>query len=476
MMKTPLYNGTQVLSEESAFLVSELLYSNVYGPYANLMQILKDDYTVYAKTGTSDWGKSGVQYGIPVGAAKDGWMIGSTSEYTICTWIGYEKAVKDQNTYLSNNKYLANIQGKVTNLLLDQNVKTNGKPEKIAKPKGVTSITHILGTYPYVSPIEGMDEKYVTTGFIKSSDAKLVNPEKITIEQYSGKFTASLNPVTGELNIDWAKYPNESKLSVASEELDISLRDGSGSIIKEAKGKRLFDYSWIYGPIQYKASVKRNGESVGTISSNSSNKVEKIDFTFGDKFEVCGFYAYEKHDIKSNKTCVEFEIADNEISIAVPSINASLDEIKTWANNTKINLTYNTLATSDVSLINKTIIKDNNGNQVNDKTLNIKQSVIAASNWTATTYVKEDVVLNVDAVSEAKVGDTVNLNATINVSSFNNDSFRWVVISDQGSIAVPNGKNVSFVVPENVTRIDIKLVYEYGSDIAEANKSISISQ
>lgn len=471
---TPTYESVQALSEDAAFMVSDLLYNNVYGPYANLMQLLRDDYAVYAKTGTTDWGTAGQQYGIPVGAAKDGWMMGSTSEYTTATWIGYERAIKDKGTYLTNSKYLANIQGKITNLLLDQNVESNGTPSKITKPQGVTTIQHILGTYPYVSPIEGMDPKFLTSGYIKASDAKLVNPQEITIEQLTGDFNASFNGVTGELNLSWPQYPDESKLKVAEEEMDISLKRQDGSIIQEAKGKRIFDYSWIYGPIRYKADIKRNGEAPITITSENKDHIEKIEFTFGDKFEVCGYYAYQDKDVKSNAACKTFAIADDEISITIPQEKSSLDDIKKWAKNTGFEITFETVPTTDSSLEGSSIITDDLGNKVNGKTLKMKQSEIANSRWKCQTYTREDIKLEISGPTTIKVGEKATYHASINISDPLSSAYSWSIYP---SITDSNSSGDSFSLKaDKAGEYIINLTYNNGGRTASGSLVIKVEE
>ena len=476
----PTYNGTQALSEEAAYLTTELLYNNVYGDYANLMQILRDDYAVYAKTGTTDWGKAGVPYGIPVGAAKDGWMLGSTSEYTTCTWIGYDRAIKDQDTYLSNNKYLRNIQGKVTNMLLDATVASNGKPERVTRPQGIAEIKHILGTFPYVSPIEGMDEKYIATGLIKAKDMKLINPEEIHIESFSGEMKASLNPITSDISLTWPKYPDESKLKVAEEEMDVSLKRADGSVIVEAKGKRLFDYSWVYGPIRYKADIKRtnalgNLVSETTISSETESKVEKIDYTFGDKIEVCGYYAYDNKDVKSNKSCIEITIKDEEISLIVPDKTKSLNEIKKWADNLMLKLTYETVATADSSLIGKSVITDEKGNEINGQTLSMKQSAIANAKWKCTTYTQENIDLNIASRENPVAGNEITFDVTSNVE-LDSNFFIWHFTTDLSSDPeIKTGSNsVKYQIPVDATKLKVKVTYSEGARVAEKTIDLDI--
>ena len=474
---TPTYDSVQALSEEAAFLTTELLYNNVYGPYANLMQILKDNYPVYAKTGTTDWGNAGKPYGIPQGAAKDGWMIASTSDYTICTWIGYERAIKDQNTYLSNSKYLANIQGKVCNMLLDKTVELYGTPSRITKPNTVTSISHILGTYPYVSPIEGMDEKYISTGYIKSADAKLVSPENITIEQLSGEFKASFNGVTGELTLNWPTYPDESKLQVASEEMDISLKRSDGSVIKEATGTRLFDYSWVYGPIRYKADIKRNGNVVETVTSENKDMVHKIEYTFGDQFEICGYYAYQDRDVKSNSACKTFTIADEELSVTVPDSKKPLASIQEWAKAIGIELVYETIPTTDTSLVNTSVILNEKNENITGKTMKMKQSEIAKASWTCQTYTLEDAKIEISGVPDSPIskGIEVTLNANTNLPNPNDSNYSWTVMAEGIRLKDGTGSKIVFTT-EGSGKYEITVTYDTSGKKVSATVSITVSE
>ncbi|MFI3284887.1 MAG: transglycosylase domain-containing protein, partial [Erysipelotrichaceae bacterium] len=194
------FTSTQVVSEETAFLVSELMYDNVYGSYYNYMQILKEDYAVYAKTGTTDYGSEAEAYGIAEGSAKDIWMVGGTSEYTVATWYGYEKAIAGEDTWISSEKNTPNIRGKITNAVLDAN-HVDSTPEDIVQPDNVVSITHILGVYPYTSPIEGMDEAYITTGLINKDFFQLQDPLSATVSDLTD-FTVSVSS-SGDVDIDF---------------------------------------------------------------------------------------------------------------------------------------------------------------------------------------------------------------------------------------------------------------------------------
>lgn len=408
---TPTYQSKQTVSSEAAYMMDTLLQSNVSGGYANLMQILIDDYPVYAKTGTTDWGTSGQAYGIPTGAIKDAWMVASTSEYTVCTWIGYERAQKNKQSYITLNDYLSNIQGKTTNTIIDTTVKEYGKPKSLERPSGVVSISHILGTYPYAAPIDGMDEKYITSGLIKKEYASLVNPEEAKVEPMNGDPTVTYN--NGKLEIAWPKYPDESALTVASEDLDISLRRNDGSAIIEATGKRLFDYTWIYGPIQYKAEIKANGNSQTVTSDKETNSFD-ITANPGDTVTVCAYYGYEKLNVSSTQKCIDVKIEDKDVSLQIPS-TTNADDIKNYlismgVKEDNIDIKNETGTTESVS------IADSNGKSYSQGVeVSVKQSYLASTKFTIKVVTKAET-----PIALAKSADGKQVNANVSVA-------KWVV-------------------------------------------------
>ncbi|MBR2551487.1 MAG: transglycosylase domain-containing protein [Erysipelotrichaceae bacterium] len=331
--RNPVYNETapiQAISPQSAYQISDLLYSNVYGGYANLMQILRDDYPIYAKTGTTDWGTDGAAYNIPTGAVKDSWVIASTTDYTVATWLGYEKASVNQQSYIIYDQFLSNLQGKIANAICDKNVEVYGMPERVQRPDGLTTITHIIGTYPYAAPISGMDEQYIISGLINTKYAKLVDPQASTVEKIDeGKTSVAFDTYNNELKINWPAYPDESKTKVDENQLDISLRRSDGSVIIEAFGTKLFDYSWVFGPIRYKADIKVNNGEVRTVTSETTEYKETLEAKPGDTVEACLYYAYEKQPTvrSENNACSSFTLENKPVDLQLPSANLTKDQI-----------------------------------------------------------------------------------------------------------------------------------------------------
>lgn len=374
----PVYTENSVLSEEAAYLVTELMYQAVNGPYSNYMQILKRKYPVYGKTGTTNWGDEAKNFGIPVGNAKDKWMISSTTQYTTAVWVGYEKA--DSENYWTSSKSKLNLPGRISSEVLDA-LHKDITPTAVEQPSGVKSITHILGTYPYASTIEGMDSAFITTGKIKSEYYSLVEPQNSSVSQLVD-FKAEVDN-TGKVTMHWTPYPDASKLQVANQDMDLGIEVGGRWV--EAYGKRLFDWTWLFGAIRYRADILVNGETVKNITSESENAEDTITLTPGSTIKVCGYYAYENLGNTSNQVCTgDIQVADNDITVTIPSVNASRSDIEQWVKTmgfTKVS--YSEVISEDKKGTNE--IKFN-GTVANGQNVTVKASALSLQEIVVTIY------------------------------------------------------------------------------------------
>ena len=145
--------GVQRLSKETAWMMAYLEEYNMSGSFSSLMWYCKRyvDYPLYGKTGTTDWGNSGRDYGIPTGATKDSWLVMQTNKYTISCWTGYDQLEK--GAYFSTAEYQANTKSKIVTKILNE-LETHYTGEydphtPLEKPDSVVSITHVKGAYPY---------------------------------------------------------------------------------------------------------------------------------------------------------------------------------------------------------------------------------------------------------------------------------------------------------------------------------------
>ncbi|SJZ99642.1 transglycosylase domain-containing protein [Anaerorhabdus furcosa] len=258
----PENQNVKVLSSGSAYLVAELMQYAVDGPYFNYMQVLKRDYPVYAKTGTSDWAKDGLVYNIPKGAAKDKWMIASSTQFTNAVWVGYDKGVKDKGTYFNGYKSGLNLTGKISVKLMNAVEKTSStKPTAIQRPNDIEDITYILGSYPYAYA-DGIHQ--TVTAEIRKGHPALTDVSESYTENSNlnlGGISASILP-DGSLSVSW--YGGG---GCSNGVKDLTLNDGKNYI--PASGACIFDRSASAGASYY-ATVYIDEVPLYNISSGSS--------------------------------------------------------------------------------------------------------------------------------------------------------------------------------------------------------------
>lgn len=289
----PKYEATSVMSPQAAYMIAQLMYGNIHGGDINLLQNLIRDYQTFGKTGTTDWGDSGREYGIPDGAEKDKWTVADTTQYTIACWVGWEKAIAGQDTYFASSWLMVNINGRICAAVMDAATASTGTPADLAKPDGLTEIKHITGVFPYVAPTDNIPAKYISTGIIKTEFSKL-GTYSSTVSPLSNlaSFTAKLN-TDGTLTFGWTPYPDSSKLTIAS-----------GNNIS-------FDPSWISGPVVYKVRLTQKGATVAELKSSSESSTQTATLAYNTETKACGYYGYENTSDESNEVCVTFTTGDD---------------------------------------------------------------------------------------------------------------------------------------------------------------------
>ena len=128
----------ELISPEAAFMISQLLEKVVTGGYANYNYILQSGYPVYAKSGTSDWGTAGREFGIPDGVIRDEWSCAYTSDFSIAVWSGYTLEYQRQGYYIDMNTLNSATAFHIAKHMLDF-CQQYGNYQAIAQPSGVVS-------------------------------------------------------------------------------------------------------------------------------------------------------------------------------------------------------------------------------------------------------------------------------------------------------------------------------------------------
>lgn len=277
----PENQGIRALSSGSAYLVCQLMNYNVTSNRGYYYGIIQRSYPVYAKTGTTDWGDSGLAYGIPEGAAKDSWMVSSTSQYTNSVWLGYDKAVAGAGTYMAAWKQYLNITGRINSQLLD--IEADVSPDTIGgvqMPSDVQTVTYVYGSWPHV---EYAGQGTAITSLVSSTG--LSNMPTQSASRYGNgrpvltEMNATISE-TGLLYLDW--------VSNTTCNSDMSLHDtwNNESFYGSCLASNYFIGGWNN---TYVADIYQNGEYVGSVSSDK-RRYTGFPVRFEGDISVCGYY------------------------------------------------------------------------------------------------------------------------------------------------------------------------------------------
>ena len=276
--------GEQVVSPGSAFMVSTLLYNNVYGEWFNYMQILKTGFPVFAKTGTTDWGDIDPKYGIPAGSSKDSWLVCQTSNYTNCIWLGFDHA--DKGTYFTSYDDNLNIKGQIgRKLILEEVEHFDYEPTNIEMPDDVVKITHVKGVYPYVEPVVGTP----VTGYILKDFYKLNPVSSIKYETKEGRLAGMAGTIVGDSTVEirWLGVGGVENANMK----DLTATAYSGKT-EYAVGRQYFPLvSFITPSATYYADVYVDGEFKQHIETSSPFATITIDNAAGHNISITGTWS-----------------------------------------------------------------------------------------------------------------------------------------------------------------------------------------
>lgn len=347
------YKATPVLSDSAAYLTAKTMRDVIDdNRYINVERYVAKHYPVYGKTGTTNWSsKDSEEFGVPSGSAKDRLLLTGTDRFSMATWTGFDAAdvnKKDGKSYISPAEHNFQAQGRLNGYILDILEEEFGAGKAIERPSTVKEITHILGTFPYQSPIKGMNPDLVTKGLIKADAAQLVPATPPELESLkSSEVNIIQQGNANYLEILFDAYPDKSKLTKANSTMIMEFNG------RKYTGRRLFDASWIFGPVRYQTDILVNGEIIDSIIGDKEKQTFKLDSNISGKIEVCTFYTFElNQDKTSNKVC--HDVDTKNLKIKVPRFTDQ-EQLDNFANTYNITLNTNYVVNSSLNRFDQII-------------------------------------------------------------------------------------------------------------------------
>lgn len=311
----------QTISTQAAYLMSDILHTaaSTNGFMSHLWPQV--GYPVYGKTGTSDWGDAGVEYGIPEGSIRDEWMVNYTGNYVVASWEGY-----NGYNYISWDILNQNIPGRINRALFD---KVSAKYEMgvVEKPDGISTISHVKGKYPYAAPNDSTPSDMITSGMIRSDKAKLETLTADYLKDLSSISAQANEDTENVIHIEFTPYPDSDKTKEASHTKQYDVLN-----IKFI-GNVYYDPAFVFGRVIYKADIRVNGATVETLTSHDASDDYTLSGNYtGQTIQVCGYYGYE-HDSKiSNEMCTDVTMPEIQEPVDVDSLYQAISMAQPFLN------------------------------------------------------------------------------------------------------------------------------------------------
>ena len=307
----PQNQNIRALSSGSAYLVDQLMENNVnQNKYYNHMQILQSGYPVYAKTGTTDWGNDGLQYGIPSGAAKDKWMVASTSQYTNAVWYGFDQAIDGEMTYFPTWRDW-NTPGQINRHMLD--IESYISPDTIggvSQPSDVQDVTYLYGTYPHVTNDGSNYGGKTITSQVSSSGLNYTPTQYTSSYRNNNSYLAGLNASisNGIVYINWLTQ------DTCSGSRNISLKDNYNNISKSGACLAYNSFLQSSANGKFYADLYQDDVYITSVTSKT-NMYADIPEYFKGKIKACGYFVTSSGK-KSETICTDAGYYDPDATAA----------------------------------------------------------------------------------------------------------------------------------------------------------------
>lgn len=158
-------NKKRVLSIESSYLISSTLKKVMDKNYYNIAYAKPSNIEVYAKTGTNAYDDKVIKsYNYPYYADSDVWFSGYSKNYSIASWTGFDRPIKNENTYFGRNDNRRLI---VKDIFREGLRKLELKNEIISSPDTLTKVPIVKGVNGNYLPNELIPNNFIVYASFK---------------------------------------------------------------------------------------------------------------------------------------------------------------------------------------------------------------------------------------------------------------------------------------------------------------------
>ncbi len=199
---------TRVMSEETAYMITNILYNGVNSGDIGIARI--SGVALAGKTGTTDYDqKTRDKYKLSTSAVNDAWIIGYTPTLSVGLWYGYDTITKGVYNTMSQASYQRKVLFSAISKVMFS------KTSSWKQPTGVVSSKIEKGSNPAMLPSSYTPSDQIVTELFKkgstptevsSKYVPLPTPQNVNVTYSSGTSTITWDDVTPHENINTTEY------------------------------------------------------------------------------------------------------------------------------------------------------------------------------------------------------------------------------------------------------------------------------
>ncbi len=159
---TPNIEKVQVMSDATAFMITDMLKTSVESGLASGVKI--NGVNLAAKTGTTNFDQATMKkYNMKDSPANDAWVVGYDPEYSVSLWYGFDTV--DENHYNTSTQAVTQrtkLYKAVGNVVFKKN------NQDFQVPSSVTKVGIEIGTNPPLLASDSTPEEQITYEYFKA--------------------------------------------------------------------------------------------------------------------------------------------------------------------------------------------------------------------------------------------------------------------------------------------------------------------
>lgn len=341
----------RVISEATAYIMSDMLIDSAKHGLGSNSNI---NGTIYgAKTGTTNFSSATMrEFKFPSSAINDHWVVGTSPDFAVGVWYGYDKIYKDYYTLISSREHVKLFQ-KVGQGFFK-------KGSSFVKSNDVVEVKIEKDTWPAMLPSNNTPSNMIVTEmFVKGTEptevskrfATLDAPTNLKYDLIMGKATLTWNKIDTPQALD-DEYLNKYLSSLYKSK---SFRTNAFNKIKEWNSKNIGEIGYNI----YKKDVAGNLSLLGFTKENKFEFNILTPTTFVVKSTYSIFKASESSGVET--TVTYFEPIGDVSAILNGDATVNIDKDEQYVEqNVTVYENGQDITTKPNVLIIRTIKKDGN--------------------------------------------------------------------------------------------------------------------